>query len=128
MNTPRNERPLSGLAADLLQDVVKVLRSEVALLKAELRNSLSRLERGIGMILSGALVALCALLVLVESLVVALANVWPPAVAALVVGAVLAAVAMLLMWMGRRDLRLRQLAPERSMRQAESGHRNRENA
>lgn len=123
MNAPQDEKPLTGLVSDLVQDVVKVLRSEIALLKAELRESASRLERGLGMILGGALVALCALLVLIEAVVVALANIWPPAVAALVVGVVLAVVAALLMWKGRRDMRPQQLAPERTIRQAETDYR-----
>lgn len=123
MNAPQTDKPLSALVSDLLQDVMNVLRGEVGLLKAELRESLSQLERGAGMILSGALVALCALLVLVEAVVVALANIWPPAIAALVVGGALTLVAVLLIWKGRRNLQPDQLAPEKTIRQAETDYR-----
>ena len=63
----------------------------------------------------GLLIAFCALLVLVQALVVALANVMAPSLAALSVGLGLAVIALAAIKHGETNLRARNLAPSRTL-------------
>jgi uncharacterized membrane protein YqjE len=102
MNT--NERPVSRLFADLADSVSRLIHQELELVKVETSEKASEATVGLIGILGGMMVALAALLVLVQALVVALAEYMPDALAALIVGLVLALVAFFLIRAGRARL------------------------
>ena len=87
------ERPIGDIAAQLMRDVSLLVRQEIALAKAELREKGRVALPGIGMIGGAGVVALCAAGALTAFLVLALSTFLDAWLAALIVGAALAAVA-----------------------------------
>ena len=87
------ERPIGDIAAQLMRDVSLLVRQEIALAKAELREKGKVALPGIGMIGGAGVVALCAAGALTAFLVLALSTFLDAWLAALIVGAALVAVA-----------------------------------
>jgi len=87
------ERPIGDIAAQLMRDVSLLVRQEIALAKAELREKGKVALPGIGMIGGAGVVALCAAGALTAFLVLALSTFLDAWLAALIVGATLVAVA-----------------------------------
>lgn len=110
------ERPLGRLLADLLNGVTTLVRQELRLAQAEGSEKLTSAAIGVAAILAGLLIANCALLILLQALVIALADYMPDWLAALVVGGVVAIVAFVAIWQGKRQLSADKLAPRRTIR------------
>ncbi len=87
------ERSLSELFSDMAGSLEVLLRKEVELAKAELREQASRAGRAAGMMAGAAVTGLVAFLVLALAAAWGLAEVLPTGLAFLIVGLVLAAVA-----------------------------------
>ena len=79
----------------LISDATLLMQQEARLARAEAGEKIEQIQIGMVSIVTGLLIAFCALLVLVQALVVALANIMPASVAALVVGITLAVIAFL---------------------------------
>ena len=109
-------RSIGSLIGDLGKGVSTLVRQELRLAQAEGSEKMSRAITGVIAIFGGLLVALCALLVLLQALVIALAEHMPASVASLIVGIVVAAIAFLMVWQGRRNLSAERLAPQRTVR------------
>jgi uncharacterized membrane protein len=70
----------------------------------------------VGAIAGGAILALAALIVLLQALVIAIAEAGvPPALAALIVGVIVAAISYFMIHKGTNDLKASSLAPARTM-------------
>ena len=108
--TNSDNRPLAQLLGDLIESVNRLIHQELQLVRVETAEKAREALMGVIGILGGMLVALAALLVLVQALVVALANYMPPEIAALIVGVVLAIIAFLLVRAGRAALDAKNLA------------------
>lgn len=104
------------LVSDLIEDVGQLVRQELRLAQMEVSEKLQQAQNGVYAIVTGLLVAFCALLILLQALVMALSNVLPPWLAAVSVGLVLALIALVLFRQGRKNLKARNLIPERSLR------------
>lgn len=87
------ERPIGEVAGELMRDVSLLVRQEIDLAKAEMREKGKVALPGIGMIGAAGVVALCAAGALTAFLVLALATFLDSWLAALLVGVLLAAVA-----------------------------------
>jgi uncharacterized membrane protein YqjE len=98
-------RPLGDLVEQLSADVRELVRAEVALAKAEAVTSLRRVLVAGALAVTGALLGLFALGTFTATAVIALANVLPAWLAALVVGLVLAAVAGIMLGVGMKVAR-----------------------
>ena len=98
------DRSTRSLVSDLMASVTKLIRQEIRLAQAEGTEKVAEASTGALSIVAGILVAMIALLVLVQALVVALANYMPSALAALVVGVALAVIAFILVMTGRNNL------------------------
>lgn len=109
------EPSLGQLVSDLISDLGQLVRQELRLAQAELSDKLKQAQNGAYAIVTGLLVAFCALLILLQAVVIALSNVLPPWLAALSVGGVLALVAFVLIRHGRQNLKAHNLLPERSL-------------
>ena len=96
------DRPLSDLVEQLSADVRALVRAELALAKAELSERARRFAVAGGLAAAGAVLGLLALGTFTATAVIALANVWPAWLAALVVAVVLAAVAGILLAVGTK--------------------------
>ncbi|MBW8636679.1 phage holin family protein [Hoeflea sp. WL0058] len=101
---------------ELIADATLLVRQEIDLAKAEAAEKFGQIQAGVAAVAAGSLIALVALLVLVQALVVALGNIMPPALAALVVGVVLALIAFVLVMNGANQLKPENLAPKRTIR------------
>jgi hypothetical protein len=109
-------RSLTGLVGDLASDVGTLLRKEVDLAKAEASEKLTDAAVAIGAIVGGVVMALAALIVLLQALVIALTEAGIPAGwSALIVGVAVAAFGYMLVHKGVTDLKAGKLAPRRTM-------------
>ena len=111
----RSQSPAS-LAADALRISSDLVRKEVSLAKAELRQNLSRAGAGLGMIVAAAVLGIVTLNLLTVALVAALAETdLGPIWSAVVVGVVLAILAYVLLRKGMADLKPENLMPTRTV-------------
>jgi uncharacterized membrane protein YqjE len=110
------DRSVGTLLSDLTSEMATLVRQELRLAQAEGSEKLSNAMIGVAAILGGLLIATCALLILLQALVIALADYMPDWLAALVVGVAVAIVAFIAIWQGRRNLSAEKLAPKRTMR------------
>lgn len=111
----RSQSPAS-LAADALRISSDLVRKEVTLAKAELRQNLNRAGTGLGMIVAAAVLGIVTLNVLTVALVAALAETdLGPIWSAVVVGVVLAILAYVLLRKGMADLKPENLMPTRTV-------------
>jgi hypothetical protein len=95
------ERPIGEVARDLTSDLSLLLRQEIDLAKAEMSEKGRTAAPGLGMLGGAGAVALCAAGALTAFVVLVLAIVLPEWAAALITGAILAAVAYVLAKQGK---------------------------
>ena len=108
--------PLGQLVGELIGDLGQLVRQELRLVQAETAEKLRQAQSGVYAVVTGLLVAFCALLILLQAVVTALAKTMPLWLASLSVGLVLALIALLLIRHGRNNLKAKNLIPERSLR------------
>jgi uncharacterized membrane protein YqjE len=109
------DRSLTQLLQDILRNVQEIIRSEVDLAKAEVREEASKAVSSALWVIAGGVAALFALLFVLWTIVYALALVWPIWSAALLIAAVLAVTASVLLVIGVRRVRRVHPTPERTM-------------
>ena len=97
--------PLGELLSDLTRDVSVLMRQEVELAKAELKESATKAGRGAGMLAGAAWAGHLAVLFLSLAVWWALGQLIPPGWSAVVVAVVWGIVAAVLASMGRRELK-----------------------
>jgi len=85
----KEERSIGELFAQLASDTAALLRQEVQLAKVELGQKATKVGRQIGLIVVGGAVAYAGLLAVVASLILLLAQHFPPWLSALIVGLVI---------------------------------------
>jgi hypothetical protein len=111
-----DERSLKDLLADLTESVTTLLRQEIQLARAETSEKLTQVGVAIGAIAGGAILALAALIVLLQALVIGITEAGVPAGwASLIVGVIVAVIAYILIHKGTNDLKASNLAPDRTM-------------
>lgn len=103
------DRSLSDVLQDVIRNVQEIVRSEVRLAKAEIREGATRAKSATLLLGAGAVTAILAILFLLLVIVHALALVMPNWAAALIVGAALAVVATVTLTAGIR--RFKQIHP-----------------
>jgi Putative Actinobacterial Holin-X, holin superfamily III len=103
---PENLRqlPMSELVKQLADEVSLLVRQEIELARAEMTTKAKRAGIGLGELGSGGIAALYALGALTACFIAALALVMPVWASALIVAAVYAAIAAVLVVIGRRQL------------------------
>jgi VIT1/CCC1 family predicted Fe2+/Mn2+ transporter len=99
-NTLR-ERPLGEVAKELTNDLSLLVRQEIELAKAEMAQTGRAAAPGLGMFGGAGIVALCAAGAVTAFLVLVFALFLPDWAAALIVGALLAAIAYVLIKQGK---------------------------
>jgi drug/metabolite transporter (DMT)-like permease len=111
-----DDRSLRELFSDLTQSVTTLFRKEIELARAEISEKLSQAGVATGALAAGGILALAALIVLLQALVIALAELGlAPALSALIVGGVVAIIAFALIYKGMNDLKASSLAPTRTV-------------
>jgi len=116
MTHARDDRPLSELFTDLVQDTGTLVRQEVQLAKAEVTQSVAQAGKAVGFIAAGGLVAYAGLLAIIAAVILWLwHNGLTDWIAALVVGAVVVLMGIFLLMRGRSMLQTTSLAPQRTV-------------
>lgn len=111
-----NSRSVAELLSDLSNNITSLFQKELQLFRAETSEKLTHAAVALGSILTGVVLALCALMVLLQAVVIGLTNLGIPAGwSALITGVVVAAIAYVLIHKGTKDLSARNLAPQRTM-------------
>jgi Putative Actinobacterial Holin-X, holin superfamily III len=96
----QRERPIGDVARDLTRDLSLLVRQEIELAKAEMAQKGRTAAPGIGMLGGAGVVALCAAGALTAFLVLVFSLFLPDWAAALIIGALLAAIAFVLIRQG----------------------------
>ncbi len=111
----KNDRSIGELFAELAGETSTLVRQEVALAKTELTQKATRAGKQIGFLVIGGAIAYAALLALMAAAIIGLAEVIPAWGAALLVGAVSAAVAAWLITKALHALRETELTPRQTI-------------
>lgn len=111
----KNERSTASLLADLAAETAQLIRQELALLKAELREKFGRAGRGALALVLGVALVLSGWFVLLAAAVLGLAQVLPPWLAALVVGGLFVMLGALFLVYGKRRLGPGAFVPRRTL-------------
>jgi hypothetical protein len=111
----KEERSLGDLFSELMTETSTLVRQEVALAQAELTNKATKMGKNVGYLVVGGAVGYAALLVILAAVVVILANFIPLWASALVVGAVVGAVAFMLISSALAELRKADPVPRESV-------------
>lgn len=108
---------IQGLVGEALRESTDLAQKEFTLFKTEVSQNIRTLFMGLAMVVAAAVFAIAAVMLLTESLVEWLATVVnSEALAALIVGGVLALIAIGLGLWGRSAMSSSTLTPQRTMR------------
>jgi hypothetical protein len=111
------ERTLGQLVADATHDISSIMRSEVALAKAEIRADAKKAGAGAGMFATAGVLAFLALILLLIAAAFGLvAAGLPPWAAFLIVAAVLLVVGAILVFVGKHNFDSLKGKPERAIK------------
>jgi nitrate/nitrite transporter NarK len=105
---------LAELFSELMTEIRKLMKQEVALLRTELAEKLKRFARDAAALGAGGVVLHTAFLALVATIILGIATFMPLWLAALLMTIVLAIAGVALVQKGRKDLQQMQLVPEKS--------------
>ena len=108
-----DERPFS-LLRRLVDEVTTLFAKELALLKAETTGAIHDTRAGIGAVASGGAVAFAGFLFLLTAATFGLAEVVEPWLAALIVGAVVTLIGLIMLSSGKKKLSPRAFTPTRT--------------
>ena len=113
-----SERSLGSIIKDLTADLSMLFRSEIALLKLEIKDTVAKLGGGIGMFAGALFLALFGVAFLFVTIVLGLVRLGVPAwLSTLIVTIVLFAAAGVLAMMGKKKFAQVNFVPEESVRQ-----------
>lgn len=110
-----NDTSLKTLLRDLITEVTELIRQELRLAQVEGSEKVAQAQHSMIAIAAGMLLAFCALLILLQAVVVALAQFVPAWAASLIVGAVIAVIAFVLVKQGQSGISPANLTPERTL-------------
>jgi len=108
------ERSIGALVTDILGDLQNIVRGEVRLAKAELREEMGKAKRGAVLLVAGGLVLTAALGCLLLAAIYGLATVWPPWAAALAVGVGVGLLGAVLALSGKKQIGAVELPPQKT--------------
>lgn len=111
---PPDPRGIGELLRDLASDGTRLVRDEIALARSEAQEKARQVGVAVGMIAAGAVLAIPAIVLVLQAVVKLLAVYMPEWVAALLVGVVVGLVGYLLVRKGQASLSGSRLAPERT--------------
>ncbi len=114
--TPAYEDSFGGLISRLLHDVTSLMRNEMALARMELSEAAAGTKRGVAGVAAGGAIAFAGFLALLASAILALAQVMEPWLAALIVGAVVTIVGLIMLMAARKNLSADAFRMERTQR------------
>jgi len=115
MQARQDDRSLGELFSDLSREMSALVRQEVALAKTEMTAKLSVVGKNAALLVVGGVLLFAALLTLVATCVIALANAMPWWLAALIVTVIVAIIGGVLARMGVENLKKTSVAPTQTV-------------
>jgi uncharacterized membrane protein YqjE len=116
MASSHEDRTVAELVSAVAEQSARLVRAEIDLAKAEMKGKAKQLGAGVGMFGAAAVVASCGIPLLVTTVVLLLALMWPAWVAALVVAVMTFAVAGgLVFWGAKKVKKGSPLAPQAAL-------------
>jgi hypothetical protein len=109
------ERSLPAVVQDIFGNLQDIVRAEFGLAKAELREEASRVASSVRWIAGGVVAAVMALVLVLWTIVYAVATLVPMWAAALIVAAGLTVVATVLLTLGTRQIARARAVPPRAV-------------
>ena len=110
----QEQRSLGDLLRDLANDSTRLVRDEIALARTEATNKARQAGVAVAMMVAGAVLAIPAILFVLQAVVTLLSNFMYDWIAMLLVALVLGLAAFLLVRKGQADLSAGSLTPERT--------------
>jgi hypothetical protein len=111
-----SDHTIRELLGDVIDGTTTLVRQELRLAQAEAAEKMQHAKTQLIALIAGLLVGFCALLILLQALVVSLALVMPAWLASVAVGLVLVVGAVALIKYGQSDLDAAHLKPKRTLR------------
>jgi hypothetical protein len=115
MQQSKDDRSLGELFSELSRQTSTLIRQEVALAKAEMKQKGTEAGKDIGMMAAGGALAYAGLLALIAAAIIALANVIPWWMSALIVGMLVVGIGYLLIQRGMSALKESGIAPKQTI-------------
>jgi uncharacterized membrane protein YqjE len=113
---PHNDPSIRELLGDVIDGTTRLVRQELRLAQAEATEKLHKAKVQMISLMAGLLLGFCALLILLQALVVSLALVIPAWLASVAVGLMLAVAAVALIKHGQSDLTAEKMKPKHTLR------------
>jgi uncharacterized membrane protein YqjE len=107
-------RSIGELLRDLANDSTRLVRDEITLARTEAQEKVRQVGGAVAMMAIGGVLAIPAIVLLLQAVVTLLSNFMYDWVAMLLVGIVVAVIGYLLVRKGQNDLSASRLAPERT--------------
>jgi hypothetical protein len=115
MNHVKEERSLGALFSDLSQEMQRLVRDEIALLKSEMSHKISIGLKAFSFLAIGGVVLFAGVLALISTVILALAAVMTAWVAALIVSVVVLGTGYFLLQRGLTGLRQTDFSPRETI-------------
>ena len=115
MQQSRDDRSLGELFSELSRQTSTLIRQEVALAKAEMKQKGTEVGKDVGMMAAGGALAYAGLLALIATAIIALAYFIPWWLSALIVSVVVLGAGGLLLQRGLSALKQTSMAPEQTI-------------
>jgi uncharacterized membrane protein YqjE len=115
MQQSRDDRSLGELFSELSRQTSTLIRQEVALAKAEMKQKGTEVGKDVGMMAAGGALAYAGLLALIATVIIVLAEFIPWWLSALIVSLVVLAVGGMLIQRGMSALKQTSMAPEQTI-------------
>jgi hypothetical protein len=111
-------RSVPELFSSVFRQMAELMRTEGMLARTEMSEKISHMGTGLGLLVGGAVLAMPALVILLEAAVAALVESgWAPYWASLLVGGLSLLLGLLLLSIGANALRARNLFPDKTLQQ-----------
>jgi uncharacterized membrane protein YqjE len=115
MQQSRDDRSLGELFSELSRQTSTLIRQEVALAKAEIKEKGSEVGKDVGMMAAGGLLAYAGLLALIATIIIILAEFMEWWLSALIVSIVVLGIGGLLVQRGMSALKQTNMKPEQTI-------------
>ena len=116
MQQTNDDRSLGELFGDLARDMGTLVSQEITLARTELTEKATRVGKDVGMLAAGGLVAYAGLLAIIAAIIFLMADRGVPLwVSALIVGAIVVSIGVLLVRRGIAALRNHDLTPRQTI-------------
>lgn len=108
------DRSIGAVLSDIVGDLQQIVRGEVRLAKAELREEMAKAKRGAVLLVAGGLILVAGFGCLLLAAIYGLATVWPPWAAALAVGGGTALLGAVVALGGKKQISAVELPPQKT--------------